>query len=91
VIEFDPTANVEVLYVALPPLTVPVPSVVLPFLNVTVPVAVEIERAAVNVTELPGFCTDCLLPGLTGVYRPFSGMLAEVIEAKGRRFIIRSL
>jgi hypothetical protein len=53
VIEFDPTANVEVLYVAFPLLRVPVPRVVLPFLNVTVPVAVEIESVAVNVTELP--------------------------------------
>jgi hypothetical protein len=53
VIEFDPTANVEVLYVAMPLLTVPVPSVVLPFLNVTVPVAVEIESVALNVTEFP--------------------------------------
>jgi hypothetical protein len=38
-----------------------------------------------------GFCTDCLHPGLTGVYWPFRGMLLEVVEAKGRRFIIRSL
>ncbi len=52
-IEFDPTANVELLYVALPLLTAPVPSVVLPFLNVTVPVAIEIESVAVKVTELP--------------------------------------
>jgi hypothetical protein len=42
-----------VLYVALPLLIVPVPSVVLPFLNVTVPVAAEGETVAVNVTELP--------------------------------------
>jgi hypothetical protein len=58
VIEFDPTASVAVLYVAVlyvafPLLIVPVPSVVLPFLNVTVPVAVEIESVAVKVTELP--------------------------------------
>jgi len=38
-----------------------------------------------------GFCTDCLHPGLTGVYWLFRGRLAEVIEAKGRRFIIKSL
>jgi hypothetical protein len=38
-----------------------------------------------------GFCTDCLHPGLTGVYWPFRGTLLEVIEAKGRRFIIISL
>jgi hypothetical protein len=53
VIEFDPTASVEVLYVAVPLLIVPVPKVALPFLNVTVPVAVEGESVAVNVTELP--------------------------------------
>jgi hypothetical protein len=53
VIEFEPTAKVEMLNVAFPLLTVPVPNVVLPFLNVTVPVAVEMERVAVNVTELP--------------------------------------
>ncbi len=53
VIEFDPTASVEVLYVAIPLLIVPVPNVVLPFLNVTVPVAVAGESVAVNVTELP--------------------------------------
>jgi hypothetical protein len=38
-----------------------------------------------------GFCTDCLHPGLTGAYWPFRGTLLEVIDAKGRRFIIRSL
>jgi hypothetical protein len=38
-----------------------------------------------------GFRTDCLHLGLTGVYWPFRGTLPEVIEAKGRRFIIRSL
>jgi hypothetical protein len=53
VIEFEPTAKVEMLNVAFPLLTFPVPNVVLPFLNVTVPVAVETERVAVNVTELP--------------------------------------
>ena len=38
-----------------------------------------------------GFCTDWLHPGLTGLYWPFRGTFPEVIEAKGRRFIIRSL
>jgi hypothetical protein len=42
-------------------------------------------------SDCTGFCTDCLHLGLTGVYWPFRGMLPEVIEAKGRRFIIRSL
>ncbi len=53
VIECEPTANVEVLYVAVPLLNVPVPRVVLPSLNVTVPVAVEGVTMAVNVTEEP--------------------------------------
>jgi hypothetical protein len=44
-----------------------------------------------TVMNCTGFCTDCPHPGLTGVYCPFLGMLPEVIEAKGRRFIIRSL
>jgi hypothetical protein len=51
VIECDPTASVEVLKVACPLLIVPVPSVVLPSLNVTVPVAVAGVTVAVNVTE----------------------------------------
>jgi hypothetical protein len=53
VIEFDPTANIEVLKVAFPLLIVPVPKVVLPFLNVTVPVAAEGDSVAVNVTDEP--------------------------------------
>jgi len=53
VIECDPAASVEVLYVACPLLIAPVPSVVVPSLNVTVPVAAEIESVAVKVTELP--------------------------------------
>jgi len=60
-IEWDPTASVEVLYVAVPALSVPVPSVVLPSLNVTVPVAAEGETVAVNVTDEPyadGFTDD---------------------------------
>jgi hypothetical protein len=44
-------ASDEVLYVAIPLLTLPLPSVVLPSLNVTVPVAVVDETVAVNVTE----------------------------------------
>ena len=46
---------------ATPPLSVPVPSVVFPSLNVTVPVASEGESVAVNVTEEPyvdGFGDD---------------------------------
>ncbi len=52
-IEFDPTASVEMLKVAFPALIVPVPSVVLPSVNVTVPVAVVGVTVAVNVTEAP--------------------------------------
>jgi hypothetical protein len=53
VIDCEPLASVEVLYVALPLLIVAVPSVVLPSLNVTVPVAVVGVTVAVNVTEAP--------------------------------------
>jgi hypothetical protein len=54
-------ASDEVLYMAIPLLTLPLPSVVLPSLNVTVPVAVVDETVAVNVTEEPkadGFDDD---------------------------------
>ena len=57
VIECVPLASDEVLYVATPWLfNVPVPSVVLPSLNVAVPVAawpLLVVTVAVNVTELP--------------------------------------
>jgi len=59
--ECEPTANVEVLYDAVPLLIVPVPRVVVPSLNVTVPVAVDGVTVAVNVTEEPyadGFAED---------------------------------
>lgn len=39
-IECDPTARVDVVSIALPPLSVPVPRAVVPSLNVTVPVGV---------------------------------------------------
>ena len=52
-IECDPTPNVDVTNVALPLAIVPVPRVVVPSLNVTVPVAVEGETVAVKVTEEP--------------------------------------
>jgi hypothetical protein len=61
VIEWDPTARVDVLYVATPPPSVPVPSVVLPSLNVTVPVAAGGVTVAVKVTDAPkpeGFAED---------------------------------
>jgi len=53
VIECGPLASVEVLYVAPPLLIVAVPSVVLPSVNVTVPVAVVGVTVAVNVTDEP--------------------------------------
>ena len=55
-IEWAPSVNVEVAKVAFPLLRAPVPSVVVPSLNVTVPVgvpAVEDFTVAVKVTELP--------------------------------------
>lgn len=61
VIEFEPAAKVDVLSVAFPLLSVPVPRVVLPFLNVTVPVAADGVTVAVKVTEEPyvdGFADD---------------------------------
>jgi hypothetical protein len=58
VIEWDPTDKVDVENVAWPPLSVPVPSVVAPSLNVTVPVGVPLPEpdaatVAVNVTDCP--------------------------------------
>jgi hypothetical protein len=53
VIECDPTPNVDVTNVALPLAIVTVPRVVVPSLNVTVPVAVEGETVAVKVTDEP--------------------------------------
>jgi hypothetical protein len=61
VIECAPADKADVLKVARPLLSVPVPSVVLPSLNVTVPVAAEGVTVAVNVTEVPavdGFADD---------------------------------
>lgn len=51
--ECDPAVRVEVLRVAFPLLIVPVPSIVLPSLNVTVPDAVDGDIVAVNVTDVP--------------------------------------
>jgi hypothetical protein len=53
VIEWDPTARVDVVNVAFALAIVPVPSVVVPSLNVTVPVAAEGEMVAVKVTDEP--------------------------------------
>jgi hypothetical protein len=53
VIEWFPTARLEVETDALPPLKVAVPSEVPPSKNCTVPVAAEGETAAVKVTDCP--------------------------------------
>ena len=60
-IEWDPSASAVVLKVAFPLAMAPVPSVVVPSLNVTVPVAADGVMVAVNVTEEPnpdGFGDD---------------------------------
>ena len=51
--------------VALPALSVPVPRVVAPSLNVTVPVAVLGVTVAVNVTDCPN--VEGLVPDVTAV------------------------
>jgi hypothetical protein len=53
VIECVPAVENEVARVALPELSVPVPSEVVPSRKVTVPVAVEGETVAVSVTLVP--------------------------------------
>jgi hypothetical protein len=57
VIEFVATGSVEVVKVATPPLSVPVPIVVVPFRNATVPVGMSEPEVgatvAVNVTDWP--------------------------------------
>jgi hypothetical protein len=64
VIECVPTGRVEVVYLAIPPLSAPVFNVVVPSLNITVPdgvPAVEDFTVAVNVTDWPkieGFSED---------------------------------
>ena len=58
-----PPVRLDVLYVAVVPLIVPVPSVVLPSLNVTVPVA-PLVTVAVNVTLLPNVLGLAELPRL---------------------------
>ncbi len=66
-----PTASDEVLNVACPdPLTVPVPSVVVPSLKVTVPVGPGLGLTiAVNVTACPN--TDGLPDDVTDVLEVF--------------------
>ena len=58
VIECDPMASVEIVKVALPAVSVPVPIAVTPSLNVTVPVGVPVAvvlTVAVKVTDCPKF------------------------------------
>ena len=59
--EWDAAERFEVVKVATPLFSVPVPRIVVPSLKVTVPVAVEGETVAVNVTAAPdvaGFGED---------------------------------
>lgn len=58
VMEWVPTDNVDVLNVALPPLSVPVPSVEDPFLNVTVPAGVPPLEVTVAVKVTDWLCFD---------------------------------
>jgi hypothetical protein len=53
VIEWNPTASVDIEKVAIPPLNVPVPRVVAPSRNITVPVAAAGATVAVRVTDCP--------------------------------------
>ena len=69
-IECEPTANAEVVNVAVPPDTVPVPRVVVPSRKVTVPVGLPAPGAtgatvAVKVTDCPN--TDGLADEATVV------------------------
>lgn len=60
-IECAPAVSVDVVNIAVPLLRVLVPKVVLPSLNVTVPVAADGETVAVNFTDEPyveGFSED---------------------------------
>jgi hypothetical protein len=49
-----PSGSDEFVRVATPPVTVEVPSVVEPLVNVTVPVALLGSRVSVKMTALPG-------------------------------------
>src|SRR5881396_3211640 len=86
VIEWLPTdSELVVVNVAWPELSVPVPSVVLPSLNVTVPVGVPVPGAAaltvaVKVTdspetELPDGLTDVVVSALLTVWVSVDEML----------------
>jgi hypothetical protein len=87
VIECDPTASVDVVNVALPPLSVPVPSTLVPSLNVTDPVGVPVVddfTVAVKVTGFP--CFEGLSEELTvldvAAFVTVSVSTAEVLPVK---------
>jgi len=63
---------VDVENVAIPPLTVPVPSVVAPSRNVTIPVAVEGVTVAVNVTACPKVDGFTFVPTAVVVFALFT-------------------
>jgi hypothetical protein len=81
VIECDPVLKADVANVALPlPLRAPVPNVVAPSMNVTVPVGTVVfplgpATAAVNVTCCPavdGFCDDVTVVVVAGSVDAFT-------------------
>jgi hypothetical protein len=53
VIEWDATARFETASVAIPPLSIPVPIVVVPSLKVTDPVALDGDTLAVSAIDCP--------------------------------------
>jgi hypothetical protein len=68
-IEWVPNDRLEVVNVAAPRFSVRVPSVVLPSKNVTVPVAVDGDTVAVNVTACPtldGLALEVSVVGVCG-------------------------
>jgi hypothetical protein len=87
VIECDPAASAEVLYVAVPLLTVPVPNFVFPSANVTIPVAVAGVKLAVKVTGEPtvnGFADEVNVivvpPGMTVWVSPAEVLLLSFVS-----------
>jgi hypothetical protein len=53
VIECVPAVSVDVEKLAVPPETAPAPKTVVPSLNVTVPVAAELDNVAINCVDVP--------------------------------------
>src|ERR1700676_4285798 len=87
VIECDPTASVDVVNAALPLLSVPVPSTVVPSLNVTDPVGVPVVNdftVAVKVTGFPcleGFSEEVTVLDVAA-FVTVSVSTAEVLPVK---------